>query len=155
MASPISANRAELLAIATSVANEKLIDKAIVIEAMEEAIQKSARSRYGAENDIRAKLDPRTGDLRLWRVVEVVEEVEDYFNVPVLQTFGMTEAAPLITTNRLPPEVRKPGISVRPVVQAMMLIGIHHPAHSSSLRRISHWVTPRTAPRNGPTRKSN
>ncbi len=79
MASPISANRAELLAIATSVATEKMIDKAIVIEAMEEAIQKSARNRYGAENDIRAKLDPRTGDLRLWRVVEVVEEVEDYF----------------------------------------------------------------------------
>jgi transcription termination/antitermination protein NusA len=79
MASPISANRAELLAIATSVATEKMIDKSIVIEAMEEAIQKSARSRYGAENDIRAKLDPRTGDLRLWRVVEVVEEVEDYF----------------------------------------------------------------------------
>ena len=79
MASPISANRAELLAIATSVANEKLIDKAIVIEAMEEAIQKAARARYGAENDIRAKLDPRTGDLRLWRVVEVVEVVEDYF----------------------------------------------------------------------------
>ena len=79
MASPISANRAELLAIATSVATEKMIDKSIVIEAMEEAIQKSARNRYGAENDIRAKLDPRTGDLRLWRVVEVVEEVEDYF----------------------------------------------------------------------------
>ncbi len=79
MASPISANRAELLAIATAVATEKMIDKAIVIEAMEEAIQKSARNRYGAENDIRAKLDPRTGDLRLWRVVEVVEEVEDYF----------------------------------------------------------------------------
>ncbi|MDT0576071.1 transcription termination factor NusA [Croceicoccus sp. F390] len=79
MASAISANRAELLAIATSVANEKMIDKSIVIEAMEEAIQKSARNRYGAENDIRARLDPKTGDLRLWRVVEVVEEVEDYF----------------------------------------------------------------------------
>ena len=79
MASAISANRAELLAIATAVATEKMIDKAIVIEAMEEAIQKSARNRYGAENDIRAKLDPRTGDLRLWRVVEVVEVVEDYF----------------------------------------------------------------------------
>ena len=79
MASAISANRAELLAIATAVATEKMIDKSIVIEAMEEAIQKSARNRYGAENDIRAKLDPRTGDLRLWRVVEVVEEVEDYF----------------------------------------------------------------------------
>lgn len=79
MASPISANKAELLAIANSVATEKMIDKAIVVEAMEEAIQKAARARYGAENDIRAKLDPMTGDLRLWRVVEVVEEVEDYF----------------------------------------------------------------------------
>ncbi len=79
MATAISANRAELLAIANSVASEKMIDKSIVIEAMEEAIQKSARNRYGAENDIRAKLDPQTGDLRLWRVVEVVEEVEDYF----------------------------------------------------------------------------
>ena len=79
MSSAIAANKAELLAIATAVATEKMIDRAIVIEAMEEAIQKSARNRYGAENDIRAKLDPRTGDLRLWRVVEVVEEVEDYF----------------------------------------------------------------------------
>jgi N utilization substance protein A len=79
MASAISANRAELLAIANSVASEKMIDKTIVIEAMEEAIQKAARARYGAENDIRAKLDAQTGDLRLWRVVEVVEEVEDYF----------------------------------------------------------------------------
>lgn len=77
--SAISANKAELLAIANAVATEKMIDKSIVIEAMEEAIQKSARNRYGAENDIRAKLDPLTGDLTLWRVVEVVEEVEDYF----------------------------------------------------------------------------
>src|SRR4029450_4272887 len=79
MASPISANKAELLAIANARATEKMIDISIVIEAMEEAIQKSARNRYGAENDIRAKLDPRTGDLRLRRAVEVVEEVEDYF----------------------------------------------------------------------------
>ena len=79
MASAISANRAELLAIANAVATEKMIDKSIVIEAMEDAIQRAARARYGAENDIRAKLDPTTGDLRLWRVVEVVEEVEDYF----------------------------------------------------------------------------
>ena len=77
--SAISANKAELLAIANAVATEKMIDKSIVIEAMEEAIQKSARNRYGAENDIRAKLDPLTGDLTLWRVVEVVDEVEDYF----------------------------------------------------------------------------
>src|SRR3546814_12621139 len=56
-----------------------MVDKAIVIEAMEDAIQRAARARYGAENDIRAKLDADSGDLRLWRVVEVVEVVEDYF----------------------------------------------------------------------------
>ena len=79
MANPIAANKAELLAIANAVASEKMIDKAIVVEALEEAIQRAARARYGAENDIRAKLDTQTGDLRLWRVVEVVEVVEDYF----------------------------------------------------------------------------
>jgi N utilization substance protein A len=79
MATAISANKAELLAIADSVAKEKLIDKAIVIEAMEDAIQRAAKNRYGIENDIRAKLDPVSGDLRLWRVVEVVEAVDDYF----------------------------------------------------------------------------
>ncbi|HET7577159.1 MAG TPA: transcription termination factor NusA [Sphingomicrobium sp.] len=75
----VSANKAELLAIADAVAREKLIDKGIVIEAMEDAIQRAARARYGAENDIRAKLDAETGDLRLWRVLEVVEEPEDHF----------------------------------------------------------------------------
>ncbi len=75
----VSANKAELIAIADAVAREKLIDRGIVIEAMEDAIQRAARARYGAENDIRAKLDPSSGDLRLWRVVEVVEGVEDYF----------------------------------------------------------------------------
>ena len=79
MATAVSANKAELIAIANAVATEKMIDRAIVIEAMEDAIQRAARSRYGAENDIRAKLDATTGDLRLWRVVEVVEAVDDYF----------------------------------------------------------------------------
>ncbi|MCA1198556.1 transcription termination factor NusA [Sphingomonas sp. R647] len=79
MATAISANKAELIAIANSVASEKMIDKAIVIEAMEDAIERAAKNRYGVENDIRAKLDPVTGDLRLWRVVEVVEAVDDYF----------------------------------------------------------------------------
>ena len=76
---PAAANKAELLAIADAVAKEKLIDREIVIEAMEDAIQRAARQRYGAENDIRAKIDTNSGDLRLWRVVEVVEQVEDYF----------------------------------------------------------------------------
>ena len=79
MATAISANRAELLAIADAVAREKSIDRMIVIEAMEEAIQRAARARYGAENDIRAKIDPRSGEMRLWRVLEVVEFPEDHF----------------------------------------------------------------------------
>src|SRR5437868_7728755 len=74
----VSANRAELIAIAAAVAREKLIGKGIVIETMEDAIQRPARARYGADNDIRAKLDAETGDLRLWRVLEVVEEPEDH-----------------------------------------------------------------------------
>ncbi len=74
-----TANRAELIAIANSVATEKMIDRAIVIEAMEDAIQRAARTRYGQEMDIRAKLDATSGDLRLWRVVEVVELVDDLY----------------------------------------------------------------------------
>src|SRR3546814_14591135 len=45
----------------------------------EDAIQRAARSRYGAENDIRAKIDPKSGDMRLWRVLEVVDPTDDYF----------------------------------------------------------------------------
>src|SRR4028118_2165249 len=77
---PATANKAELLAIADAVAREKLIDRGIVIEAMEDAVQRAARARYGAENEIRAKLDPQTGELRLWRVLEVIEDApEDYY----------------------------------------------------------------------------
>ena len=70
----ISANRMELLSIANAVAMEKNIDKEIVIEAIEEAIQKGAKSRYGAHHDIRAKIDPKTGELALTRHVTVVDD---------------------------------------------------------------------------------
>ena len=73
----ISANKLELLQIANAVATEKSIDKAIVLEAIEEAIQKAARLRYGSEQDIRAKLNPVTGEMSLTRVITVVEEVEN------------------------------------------------------------------------------
>ncbi len=73
----ISANRLELLQIADAVAREKTIDRKIVIEAMEDAIQKAAKSRYGAENDIRCEIDPKTGEARLTRVLAVVESVEN------------------------------------------------------------------------------
>ena len=72
----VSANRLEILQIANSVAAEKNIDKMIVIEAMEEAIQKAARGRYGQEHDIRAHIDPKTGEQTLWRVQTVVEDEE-------------------------------------------------------------------------------
>ena len=73
----ISANRLELLQIADAVAREKSIDRKIVIAAMEDAIQKAAKSRYGAENDIRCEIDPKTGDTKLTRVLTVVEQVEN------------------------------------------------------------------------------
>jgi transcription termination/antitermination protein NusA len=73
----ISANRLELLQIADAVAREKSIDRRIVIEAMEDAIQKAAKSRYGAENDIRCEIDARTGETRLARVMAVVETIEN------------------------------------------------------------------------------
>ncbi|MEO0499838.1 MAG: transcription termination factor NusA [Pseudomonadota bacterium] len=79
MSTAVTANRAELLAIADAVAREKSIDRGIVIEAMEDAIQKGAKAKYGQENDIRAKMDPDTGEVRLWRVVEVVEAPENNF----------------------------------------------------------------------------
>jgi len=70
----VSANRLELLQIANAVAQEKNIDREIVIEAIEEAIQKGAKSRYGAHHDIRAALDPKTGELALTRHVTIVED---------------------------------------------------------------------------------
>ncbi|MFV2091499.1 MAG: transcription termination factor NusA [Hyphomicrobiales bacterium] len=71
----VSANRLELLQIADAVAREKSIEKELVIEAMEDAIQKAAKSRYGAENEIRAEIDTSTGEINLSRLLEVVEEV--------------------------------------------------------------------------------
>ncbi|WP_092863490.1 transcription termination factor NusA [Albimonas pacifica] len=75
----VSANRLELLQIADAVAREKLIDPGLVIEAMEDSLAKAARSRYGAEYDIRAEIDRKTGELRMSRAREVVEEVENHF----------------------------------------------------------------------------
>ena len=67
----------ELLQVADAVAREKNIDRDIVIEAMEEAIQKAGRSKYGHDHDIRTNIDRKTGDITLKRYREVVEEIED------------------------------------------------------------------------------
>jgi transcription termination/antitermination protein NusA len=72
----VSANRLELLQIADAVAREKTIDRKIVINAMEDAIQKAAKSRYGAETDVRAEIDEKTGEIRLQRLLEVAEAVD-------------------------------------------------------------------------------
>lgn len=80
-----SANRLELLQIADAVAREKMIDPSLVIEAMEDSLGKAARSRYGAEYDIRAKLDAKTGDLTMTRYRHVVEEVENFFTELTLE----------------------------------------------------------------------
>ncbi|MGO4387708.1 transcription termination factor NusA [Microvirga sp. 2YAF29] len=70
----VSANRLELLQIADAVAREKVIDKQIVLDAMADAIAKAARSRYGAETDIHAEINPKTGELRLARHLLVVDD---------------------------------------------------------------------------------
>jgi transcription termination/antitermination protein NusA len=77
MANAVSANRLELLQIADAVAREKSIDKAIVLEAMEDAMTRAAKQRYGMENEIRAEIDPKTGETRLNRLLMVAEVVEN------------------------------------------------------------------------------
>jgi len=73
----ISANRLELLQIADAVAREKSIDRSIVIESMEEALQKAARSRYGQETEVRAEINPKTGEARFSRLLLVTDSVEN------------------------------------------------------------------------------
>lgn len=73
----VSANRLELLQIADAVAREKSIDRQIVVDAMQDAIAKAARSRYGAETDVHAEINTKTGELRLARHLQVVETVEN------------------------------------------------------------------------------
>ena len=69
----------ELLQIADAVAREKLIEPELVIEAMEESLAKAAKSKYGAEYDIRAKINSKSGELTMNRCRLVVEEVENHF----------------------------------------------------------------------------
>ena len=73
----VSANRLELLQIADAVAREKSIDRQIVIGSMEEALQKAARSRYGQETEVRAEINPKTGEVRFSRLMLVVEQIEN------------------------------------------------------------------------------
>jgi len=71
--------RTELLQVADAVAREKGIEAAEVIEAMEQAIQKAGRAKYGQEHDIRATIDKKTGEIRLRRFLTVADPVENEF----------------------------------------------------------------------------
>jgi N utilization substance protein A len=77
MMATVSANKLELLQIADAVAREKAIDRKIVLGAMEDAIAKAARSRYGSETEVRAEIDPKSGELHLSRHMLVVDTVEN------------------------------------------------------------------------------
>ncbi len=79
-----SVSRPELLLVADAVAREKAIERDEVLEAMEQAIQKAGRAKYGHEKDIRATIDKKTGDVRLTRWTEAVETVEnDETQIPI------------------------------------------------------------------------
>jgi N utilization substance protein A len=73
----VSANRLELLQIADAVAREKSIDRQIVLASMEDAMQKAARSRYGQETEVRAEINPKTGEVRFSRLLLVVEQLDN------------------------------------------------------------------------------
>ena len=69
--------RLELIQVAEAVSREKSIDKEEVLIAMEEAIEKAARSKYGLERDIRANIDRKNGSINIAQFIEVVENVEN------------------------------------------------------------------------------
>tara|TARA_Y100000590_G_scaffold299684_1_gene337939 strand:- start:4539 stop:6086 length:1548 start_codon:yes stop_codon:yes gene_type:complete len=71
-------DKVELLRIAEAVALEKSIDKEIILSSMESAIQKAAKTKFGAENDIRAKIDRESGDISLHKVLTIVNSPENF-----------------------------------------------------------------------------
>jgi len=73
----VSANRLELLQIADAVAREKSIPREVVLGSMEDALQKAARSRYGQETEVRAEINPKTGEIRFSRLLLVVDQIEN------------------------------------------------------------------------------
>src|SRR6202453_3897052 len=90
----VSANKHELLQIADAVAREKAIDRKIVLGAMEDAIAKAGRSRYGSETKVRAEIDPKSGELHLSRHMLVVDGVENAgFQITIEQARSHPPAA--------------------------------------------------------------
>ena len=75
----VSANKIEILRIAETVAQEKMIDKKIVISALEEAIAKAAKSSYGEENEVIVEINSENGDISISRKMQVVDDVKNKF----------------------------------------------------------------------------
>lgn len=101
-----SANRLELIKIAESVAQEKQIDQELVIQAVEDAMARAAKTRYGQELDIKATIDRKTGDEFLTRIREVVETVEDSATQISLEEASRYRDDPLVgdrVIDELPP----------------------------------------------------
>ena len=70
-------DKQELLRIVEAVANEKSIDKELVIGSMESAIQKAALTKFGNDNNIEVVIDRKSGDIKISKVLDIVEKVED------------------------------------------------------------------------------
>ena len=70
-------DKLELLRIVDAVANEKSIDKELVIGSMESAIQKAALTKFGNDNNIEVIIDRESGDIKIQKVLDIVESVED------------------------------------------------------------------------------
>jgi N utilization substance protein A len=85
-------SRTELLQVADAVAREKSIEREEVLEAMEQAIGKAGRAKYGHEHDIRAEIDRRTGEIYLRRFREVVEEIENEFTQMTVEEAAARES---------------------------------------------------------------
>jgi len=84
--------RPELLQVAETVARDKGIEQDEVLEAMEQAIQKAGRSKYGQEHDIRANIDRKSGEISLARYIEVAEEIENEITQTTLDEARKTKA---------------------------------------------------------------
>ena len=70
-------DKLELLRIVDAVATEKSIDKELVIGSMESAIQKAALTKFGNDNNIEVLIDRESGDIKIQKVLEIVDKVED------------------------------------------------------------------------------
>ncbi len=99
-------NKTELLLIADAVAREKGLEKEDVVQAMEQAITRAGKAKYGQEHDIRATIDRKTGEITLTRVRSVVEEIEDEWqqlNLKQAQRIKKDAAVGDVITDVLPP----------------------------------------------------